>query len=167
MRGNLRALPSEGRHSGEGRRFPPGVSPRHPQLDIPYGRSKGVTFTTPAICRHEPRRRAAAEAVAMTITGHVDPSVFKRYDVRRDDVQADALARQGSYLATKRGTTPSVLAITRKADVQGTAGHDGPAGFLGHRVPTNCTIARASIPGLGADLGVSSPCRPSRECRRR
>ena len=41
--------------------------------------------------------------------------MFKRYNVRRDDVQADALARQQSYLATKRGTTPMVPPITRKA----------------------------------------------------
>jgi hypothetical protein len=30
-------------------------------------------------------------------------------------VQADALARQQSYLAKKRGTTPTVPTITRKA----------------------------------------------------
>jgi hypothetical protein len=51
----------------------------------------------------------------MTITGHVDPSMFKRYNVRRDDVQADALVRQQSYLAEKRSTTPTVPTITRKA----------------------------------------------------
>ena len=35
----------------------------------------------------------------MTITGHADRSVFTRYNVRRDDVQAHALAQQESYLA--------------------------------------------------------------------
>ena len=64
-------------------------------LGIPYGRGKGIVF-------HDTRHSAVTnlvdsgvpEAVAMTITRHVDPSVFKRYHVRRDDVQADALARQ-------------------------------------------------------------------------
>jgi hypothetical protein len=39
----------------------------------------------------------------MTITGHTDRSVFTRYNVRRDDVQAEALALQQRYLAGKRG----------------------------------------------------------------
>lgn len=87
------------------------------RLGISYGWGKGVVW-------HDSRHSCvtnlvgsgAGEAVAMTITGHRDPSVFKRYNVRRDDVQADALARQGSYLAEKRGTTPSVPTInTRKA----------------------------------------------------
>ena len=50
----------------------------------------------------------------MTITGHADRSVFTRYNVRRDDVRADALAQQESYLVAKRGTTPSVPRITGK-----------------------------------------------------
>jgi hypothetical protein len=48
----------------------------------------------------------------MTITGHTDRSVFTRYNVRRDDVQADALTQQESYLAGKRratGTPPARL----------------------------------------------------------
>ena len=47
----------------------------------------------------------APETIAMTITGHTDRSVFTRYNVRRDDVQADALTQQESYLAGKRGAT--------------------------------------------------------------
>jgi integrase len=35
------------------------------------------------------------EVVAMTISGHADANVFKRYNVRRDEVQADALAKAG------------------------------------------------------------------------
>ena len=51
----------------------------------------------------------------MTVTGHVDRSVFQRYNVRRDDVQAAALDRQESYLTRKRGTTPTPTPITRRA----------------------------------------------------
>ena len=51
----------------------------------------------------------------MTVTGHADRSVFQRYNLRRDDVQADALERQESYLARKRGTTATPTPITRKA----------------------------------------------------
>ncbi len=42
------------------------------------------------------------------------PSVFKRYYVRRDDVQADALAQQETYLRRKRVTTPTTVAIRRE-----------------------------------------------------
>ena len=52
----------------------------------------------------------------MTITGHADPSVFKRYYVRRDDVQADALAQQETYLTRKRGTTPTTVAPLRREE---------------------------------------------------
>ena len=55
------------------------------------------------------------EVVAMTVTGHADRSVFQRCNLRRDDVQADALERQESYLARKRGTTAMPTPITRKA----------------------------------------------------
>ncbi len=47
------------------------------------------------------------EAVGMTVTGHKDPAVFKRYNVRRNNVQADALARQETYLARQRAKQPS------------------------------------------------------------
>jgi hypothetical protein len=40
--------------------------------------------------------------------------VFKRCNVRRDDVQADALARQQSYLAGKSGTTPTPTDSTQR-----------------------------------------------------
>ena len=49
----------------------------------------------------------------MTVTGHADRGVFQRYNVRRDDVQADALERQETYLARKRSTPPATL-ITSK-----------------------------------------------------
>ena len=81
-------------------------------LGIVYGRGKGITF-------HDTRHSAVTnltaanvpEAVAMTVTGHVDANVFKRYHVRRDEVQADALDRQTQYLATQRGKTPTPARI--------------------------------------------------------
>jgi integrase len=84
-------------------------------LGIPYGRNKGIVF-------HDTRHSAVTnlvasgvgEAAAMTITGHVDPNVFKRYNVRRDAVQADALSRRAEYLAAQRGTTPAVPTIGTK-----------------------------------------------------
>jgi hypothetical protein len=50
-------------------------------LDIPYGRASGVVW-------HDTRHAAVTnlvgagvpEVVAMSITGHVDPSIFKRYN---------------------------------------------------------------------------------------
>jgi hypothetical protein len=53
------------------------------------------------------------ETVAMTISDHADANVFRRYNVRRDDVQADALAQQENYLSRKRGTTPPTVAPLR------------------------------------------------------
>jgi integrase len=90
-------------------------------LGIPYGRGKGIVF-------HDTRHSAVtnlvgagvSEAVAMTVTGHVDPKVFKYYNVRRDDVQADALERQEAYLTQKRSTTHTVTALTSGSARQGT-----------------------------------------------
>jgi len=73
-------------------------------LGIPYGRGKGIVF-------HDTRHSAVTnfvaasvpETVAMTISDHADANVFRRYNVRRDDVQADALAKQTEYLAQQRG----------------------------------------------------------------
>ena len=72
-------------------------------LGIPYGWGKGIVW-------HDTRHSAVTnlvaagvpEAVAMTVTGHKDAGVFKRYNVRRDDVQADALALQAAYLERQR-----------------------------------------------------------------
>jgi hypothetical protein len=35
----------------------------------------------------------------MSITGHSDPTIFKRHNLRRDPVQAEAAARCDAYLA--------------------------------------------------------------------
>ena len=56
----------------------------------------------------------SGEAAAMSITGHADPSVFKRYHRRRDAAQAEALERKNAYLAVQRGTTPAVPSIVKK-----------------------------------------------------
>jgi hypothetical protein len=44
----------------------------------------------------------------MSITGHLDPKVFKDNNVRRDVVQMEAAARRDVYLAAQRGTAPTV-----------------------------------------------------------
>jgi integrase len=75
-------------------------------LGIPYGRNTGVVF-------HDTRHSAitnfdasgVSEPVAMSITGHADPSIYKRYNVRRDEVQAAALSRASDYLASQRRQT--------------------------------------------------------------
>jgi integrase len=86
-------------------------------LGIPYGRGRGIVW-------HDTRHSAVTnlvasgtgEAAAMTITGHTTPDVFKRYNVRRDDVQAEALSRMQEHLATRRGTesiaAPPTIACT-------------------------------------------------------
>jgi hypothetical protein len=51
------------------------------------------------------------EVVAIGITGHVDPSIFKRYNSRRDDVQVAAAAQRDACLATRRGTTKTVATL--------------------------------------------------------
>jgi integrase len=87
------------------------------QLGIPYGRQSGVIW-------HDTRHSAVTnlvasgtgEAAAMSITGHVDPSVFKRYNVRRDQVQLEAAARRAAYLEAQRGTTPTVPMIGKKPE---------------------------------------------------
>src|SRR5262249_20261056 len=47
-------------------------------------------------------RIRAKEVVAMSIAGHIDPSIFKRYNNRRDDLQVAAAAQRDPYLATRR-----------------------------------------------------------------
>jgi hypothetical protein len=58
------------------------------------------------------------EVVAMTVTGHADRTVFQRYSVRRDDVQADALERQEMYLTQQCGTMPTTLVPLRRPGQQ-------------------------------------------------
>jgi integrase len=81
-------------------------------LGIPYGRGTGIIF-------HDTRHSAVtnlvasgtAEPIAMSITGHVTGEVFRRYNVKRDDVQEAALARQQEHLSAQRGTTPKPTAL--------------------------------------------------------
>src|SRR5262245_6827201 len=81
-------------------------------LDIPYGRASGVVW-------HDTRHAAVTnlvgagvpEVVAMSITGHIDPSIFKRYNNRRDDVQVAAAAQRDAYLVTRRGTTKTIATL--------------------------------------------------------
>jgi integrase len=79
-------------------------------LGIPYGRGlvdcrgRGIVWhnTRHSCVTNLVASGTAEAAAAMTITGHVDPTVFRRYnDVRRDDAQ-DALARHHAYLARRR-----------------------------------------------------------------
>jgi hypothetical protein len=49
----------------------------------------------------------------MSITGHEDAGVYKRYGVRRDDVQADAAARRDAYLARQRADAPVLPTVPR------------------------------------------------------
>jgi hypothetical protein len=81
-------------------------------LGIPYGRRTGLVF-------HDKRHSAVTnlvacgtgEAAAMSITGNADPTIFKRYNLRRDSVQAEAAERRTAYLAAQRGTRPRVPSI--------------------------------------------------------
>ena len=88
----------------------------------PYGkdgRGKGIVS-------HDTRHSAVTnlvaagmpDVVAMTVTGHKDPAVFKRYNVRRDDVQAD-------------GATALVQRQSRYGGRLGSGNHDDPGRHVG------------------------------------
>jgi hypothetical protein len=84
-------------------------------LHIPYGRARGIVW-------HDTRHSAVTnlvgagvpEVVAMSITGHVDAKIFKRYNIRRDAVQVDALTKQERYLTGQRDTTEVVPTLARR-----------------------------------------------------
>ena len=84
-------------------------------LRIPYGRGRGIVW-------HDTRHSAVTnlvgagvpEVVAMSITGHVDANIFKRYKIRRDAVQVDALTKQERYLTGQRDTTEVVPTLARR-----------------------------------------------------
>jgi integrase len=84
-------------------------------LGIPYGRTTGIVWHD---TRHSAVTNLAAanvpEVVGMSRTGHIDPSVFKDYHVKRDAMQAEAGAQLAAYLATQRGTTPTIPVIGKK-----------------------------------------------------
>src|SRR5262249_10151752 len=85
------------------------------RLGIPYGRSAGIVF-------HDTRHSAVTnlvdsgtgEAAAMSITGHSDPSIFKRYHVRRDAAQAAPATRRTAHPAAQRGTPRTAPSIGKK-----------------------------------------------------
>src|SRR5262249_14174688 len=103
-------------------------------LDIPHGRASGVVW-------HDTRHAAVTnlvdagvpEVVAMSITRHIDPSIFKRYNNRRDDVQVAAAAQRDAYLATRRGTTKTIATLPpRKGRGVRHDGHDKARRILEH-----------------------------------
>lgn len=63
------------------------------------------------------RRAGVAESVAMTISGHQSPLVFKRYDITSHEDQRSALAATEAYRAQRRAAkvTPLNTDKTRTA----------------------------------------------------
>jgi hypothetical protein len=63
------------------------------------------------------RRAGVAESVAMTISGHQSPLVFKRYDITSHEDQRSALAVTEAYRAQRRAAkvTPLNTDKTRTA----------------------------------------------------
>ena len=51
----------------------------------------------------------------MTVTGHQDSNAYKRYNVRRDDVQRAALDQLHPYLTRQRNTTPETAVSPPKS----------------------------------------------------
>jgi integrase len=91
-------------------------------LGIPFGRGKGIVF-------HDTRHSAVtnlvgagvSEVVAMTVTGHADSAVFQRYNVRCDDVQADALdGRRRPHAAAGHDANPSGASPAPEPEIRGT-----------------------------------------------
>src|SRR5262249_11151932 len=69
-----------------------------------YGRNKDLVFH---VTRHyHPDRVEDRRGRRYVDHGQADPAAFKRYNVRRDTVQAEAAERGAASLATQHATTP-------------------------------------------------------------
>jgi hypothetical protein len=62
------------------------------------------------------RRAGVAESVAMTISGHQSPLVFKRYDITSHEDQRNALAATEAYRAQRRAFEGHTLEHGQNAD---------------------------------------------------
>ena len=67
------------------------------------------TFSVSRSAIRNMRRAGVAESVAMTISGHQSPLVFKRYDITSHEDQRSALAATEAYRAQRRAAKVTPL----------------------------------------------------------
>jgi hypothetical protein len=91
----------------------------------------------------------------MSITGDADPNVFKRCNLRRDAVQAEAAERRNAYLATQRGMMPSAPSIAKND--AGASRTRRPPGFTTFRRSGSQGRARGARTGRRTST-ASQPC---------